>query len=62
MSSACPSSSIPGLPSSLNADPDQLEQMFINLLANAVDASLASDAQPVRVELENGRRLRACHH
>jgi nitrogen fixation/metabolism regulation signal transduction histidine kinase len=24
----------------LNADPDQLEQMFINLLANAVDASL----------------------
>jgi PAS domain S-box-containing protein len=26
----------------LNADPDQLEQMFINLLANAVDASLAN--------------------
>jgi signal transduction histidine kinase len=33
----------------VNADPDQLEQMFINLLANAVDASLARDAQPVRV-------------
>ena len=32
----------------LNADPDQLEQMFINLLANAVDASLANGAQPVR--------------
>jgi nitrogen fixation/metabolism regulation signal transduction histidine kinase len=33
----------------LNADPDQLEQMFINLLANAVDASLANGAQPVRI-------------
>jgi nitrogen fixation/metabolism regulation signal transduction histidine kinase len=32
----------------LDADPDQLEQMFINLLANAVDASLANGAQPVR--------------
>jgi nitrogen fixation/metabolism regulation signal transduction histidine kinase len=31
----------------LKADPDQLEQMFINLLANAVDASLARDGQPV---------------
>jgi two-component system, NtrC family, nitrogen regulation sensor histidine kinase NtrY len=31
----------------LNADPDQLEQMFINLLANAVDASLANGAHPV---------------
>jgi nitrogen fixation/metabolism regulation signal transduction histidine kinase len=38
----------PGPPALLNADPDQLEQMFINLLANAVDASLARDAQPVR--------------
>jgi len=28
----------------LSADPDQLEQMFINLLANAVDASLANGA------------------
>jgi signal transduction histidine kinase len=27
---------------------DQLEQMFINLLANAVDASLANGAQSVR--------------
>jgi len=32
----------------LDADPDQLEQMFINLLANAVDASLANGAEPVR--------------
>jgi nitrogen fixation/metabolism regulation signal transduction histidine kinase len=32
----------------LDADPDQLEQMFINLLANAVDASLANGSQPVR--------------
>jgi signal transduction histidine kinase len=32
----------------LDADPDQLEQMFINLLANAVDASLANNAQQVR--------------
>lgn len=31
----------------LDADPDQLEQMFINLLANAVDASLANGAHPV---------------
>jgi len=33
----------------LLADSDQLEQMFINLLANAVDASLANGAHPVRV-------------
>lgn len=32
----------------LNADPDQLEQMLINLLANAVDASLARDRRPVQ--------------
>jgi len=31
----------------LQADPDQLEQMFINLLANAVDASLARNGEPV---------------
>ena len=37
----------PGPPAVLHADPDQLEQMFINLLANAVDASLANGAQPV---------------
>jgi nitrogen fixation/metabolism regulation signal transduction histidine kinase len=37
-----------GPPAILNADSDQLEQMFINLLANAVDASLANGAQPVR--------------
>jgi nitrogen fixation/metabolism regulation signal transduction histidine kinase len=37
-----------GPPVVLNADPDQLEQMFINLLANAVDASLAKDSMPVR--------------
>ena len=33
----------------LRADPDQLEQMFINLLANAADASLANGALPVRI-------------
>jgi two-component system nitrogen regulation sensor histidine kinase NtrY len=32
----------------LSADPDQLEQMFINLLANAVDASLSNGAKQVR--------------
>jgi signal transduction histidine kinase len=39
----------PGPPVSLNADPDQLEQMFINLLANAVDATLANNAKAVVV-------------
>jgi signal transduction histidine kinase len=38
----------PGPATTLYADPDQLEQMFINLLANAVDASLANGSQPVR--------------
>jgi two-component system, NtrC family, nitrogen regulation sensor histidine kinase NtrY len=38
----------PGPPALLDADPDQLEQMFINLLANAVDASLANGAETVR--------------
>jgi two-component system, NtrC family, nitrogen regulation sensor histidine kinase NtrY len=33
----------------LSADPDQLEQMLINLLANAVDASLVNGSHPVRV-------------
>jgi two-component system nitrogen regulation sensor histidine kinase NtrY len=33
----------------LKADPDQLEQMFINLLANAVDATLANHAKCVSV-------------
>lgn len=33
----------------LHADPDQLEQMLINLLANAVDASLENHARNVRV-------------
>jgi two-component system nitrogen regulation sensor histidine kinase NtrY len=33
----------------MNADPDQLEQMFINLIGNAVDASLATGASPVRI-------------
>lgn len=40
----------PGPPVMLNADPDQLEQMFINLLANAVDASLANGSKPVRID------------
>jgi two-component system, NtrC family, nitrogen regulation sensor histidine kinase NtrY len=39
----------PGPSILLNADPDQLEQMFINLLTNAVDASLANGAKPVRI-------------
>lgn len=34
----------------LHADPDQLEQMFINLLANAVDATLSNHADLVRVK------------
>jgi nitrogen fixation/metabolism regulation signal transduction histidine kinase len=38
----------PGPPTELQADPDQLEQMFINLLRNAVDASLANGSKPVR--------------
>ncbi len=38
----------PGPAATLVADPDQLEQMFINLLRNAVDASLANGAKPVR--------------
>ncbi len=38
----------PGPPVALYADPDQLEQMLINLLANAVDASLANGSHPVR--------------
>ncbi len=33
----------------LRADPDQLEQMLINLLANAADASLANGSKPVRI-------------
>jgi nitrogen fixation/metabolism regulation signal transduction histidine kinase len=42
----------PGPPALLLADPDQLEQMIINLLANAMDAALSSDSQPVRVHWE----------
>jgi two-component system nitrogen regulation sensor histidine kinase NtrY len=38
----------PGPAVTLDADPDQLEQMFINLMANAVDASLANGSHPVR--------------
>ena len=38
----------PGPAVTLNADPDQLEQMLINLLANAVDASTANGRRPVR--------------
>lgn len=37
-----------GPPVTLNADSDQLEQMLINLLANAVDASLMNGSKPVR--------------
>jgi nitrogen fixation/metabolism regulation signal transduction histidine kinase len=39
----------PGPAVVLNADPDQLEQMLINLLANAADASLANGSQAVYV-------------
>jgi two-component system, NtrC family, nitrogen regulation sensor histidine kinase NtrY len=39
----------PGPHAVLEADPDQLEQMLINLLANAVDASLTNGTQDVRV-------------
>jgi signal transduction histidine kinase len=39
----------PGPPVTLHADPDQLEQMFINLLANAVDATLANNENRVQV-------------
>jgi two-component system, NtrC family, nitrogen regulation sensor histidine kinase NtrY len=39
----------PGPPVTLQADPDQLEQMFINLLTNAVDASVANHTDGVRV-------------
>jgi len=37
----------PGPAAVLLADPDQLEQMFINLLANAGDASLSNGSEPV---------------
>jgi signal transduction histidine kinase len=37
-----------GPPAILDADPDQLEQMLINLLANAVDASIANGSDVVR--------------
>jgi nitrogen fixation/metabolism regulation signal transduction histidine kinase len=39
----------PGPAVTIHADPDQLEQMFINLLANAVDATLANQAESVKV-------------
>jgi nitrogen fixation/metabolism regulation signal transduction histidine kinase len=39
----------PGPATILQADPDQLEQMLINLIANAVDASIANGSEPVRV-------------
>jgi nitrogen fixation/metabolism regulation signal transduction histidine kinase len=38
-----------GPPATLHADSDQLEQMLINLLTNAVDASLANGSHPVRI-------------
>jgi two-component system, NtrC family, nitrogen regulation sensor histidine kinase NtrY len=38
----------PGPAVNLNADADQLEQMLINLMANAVEASLSNGSQPVR--------------
>jgi two-component system, NtrC family, nitrogen regulation sensor histidine kinase NtrY len=38
---------VAGPPVTVKADPDQLEQMLINLLANAADASLANGSGPV---------------
>jgi two-component system, NtrC family, nitrogen regulation sensor histidine kinase NtrY len=38
-----------GPQATLHADSDQLEQMLINLLTNAVDASLANGSHPVRI-------------
>lgn len=38
-----------GPAATLHADSDQLEQMLINLLANAADASLSNGAHPVRI-------------
>jgi len=40
---------VAGAPVVVQADPDQLEQMLINLLANAVDASIANHVRAVRV-------------
>jgi nitrogen fixation/metabolism regulation signal transduction histidine kinase len=37
----------PGTEISIEADPDQLEQVFINLIRNAVDASLEAAANPM---------------
>ncbi|HWA96745.1 MAG TPA: ATP-binding protein [Terracidiphilus sp.] len=37
-----------GAPVKILADPDQIEQMLINLLTNAADASLANGSQPIR--------------
>jgi two-component system, NtrC family, nitrogen regulation sensor histidine kinase NtrY len=37
----------PGPPAKFQADPDQLEQMLINLIVNAVDAALAKGSEPV---------------
>jgi two-component system, NtrC family, nitrogen regulation sensor histidine kinase NtrY len=39
----------PGPSATLHADSDQLEQMLINLVTNAVDASLANGSHPVRI-------------
>ncbi|HEU5350803.1 MAG TPA: ATP-binding protein [Terracidiphilus sp.] len=39
----------PGTAAVLRADPDQLEQMLINLLKNAADASLANGGWPVNL-------------
>lgn len=44
----------PGPAVVVQADPDQLEQMLINLIANAVDASLANGAQSVRATWKAG--------
>ncbi|MCL2660365.1 MAG: ATP-binding protein, partial [Acidobacteriaceae bacterium] len=48
---------VPGPSVTLHADADQLEQMLINLLANAVDASLANNSQHVRISWSTAGNL-----
>jgi signal transduction histidine kinase len=50
----------PGEPVAVQADPDQLEQLFINLMQNAVDAALETGGA-VRVGWQrNSHRVSVC--
>lgn len=51
----------PGPPMQIMADPDQLEQLFINLLANAVDASLSNDSQSVHLSWQRTEQTLLVH-